>query len=112
MNRFFILGAVALLGILLSVGVVIVQQNIRLRASLAEAAKTVRLQEEARKLADSVLTDQEQKENEIASSRKQLEQQLEEAACIPGPAYVDYLLQLLGDDAEARCSKAATDAAR
>ncbi len=105
MNLFpWIVGAI--IGLLLSIGFVLIKQNISLRQNLAEAAKTVRLQEEVRQLADEAIMSQEQKENEIIKARKQLEKQLEEGACLSGPAHIDFLIRLLDDDAEARCGAA------
>ena len=94
------------IGLLLIAGWGLINQNIRLRQNLAEAAKTVRLQEELRQLTDEVLISQEQKANEIVKARKELEKKLEEGACLSGPAHIDFLVRLLDEDAEARCGTA------
>lgn len=83
--------------------VLLFRQNMALRASLADAANAVRFQESVREAADDVLISQLEKEDEIRSQRKELEEKLDEASCLSGPAYIDALARLLDDDHKKRC---------
>lgn len=93
----------AVLLFFLATCVLLLKQNMALRASLADAANQVRFQEMVREATDSVLTSQLEKENEIRSQRKELEEKLDEAACLSGPAYIDALVELLDEDHKNRC---------
>lgn len=99
--RWCIVSAVLLF--FLATCVLLFKQNMALRASLASAANEVRFQEMVREAADSVLTSQWEKENEIRFQRKELEEKLDEASCLSGPAYIDALVELLDEDHKNRC---------
>lgn len=83
--------------------VILFRQNMALRASLADAANEVRFQEMIREATDSVLTSQLEKENGSRFQRKELEEKLDEASCLSGPAYIDALVELLDEDHKNRC---------
>ncbi len=79
------------------------RQNMALRLELAEAAEQIKLQEHVRQSADTSLSTVREKENELREQRKKLGERLEAAACVSGPAYIDALMELLGEDYKKRC---------
>lgn len=80
------------------------RHNMALRAELSEAAAQIRLQETVRQASDSSLVSVREKENELREQRKKLGEKLEAAACASGSAYIDALMELLGDDGKKRCN--------
>lgn len=74
-----------------------------LRLELAQAAEEIKLQETVRHSADISLDSVREKENELREQRKKLGEKLEAAACVTGSAYIDALMELLGEDCKKRC---------
>ena len=87
------------------------EYNVELKIRMAEAAKEVRIREAERQITDNVLLQQHGDKNDILAARKEIEKRIEEGVCFTGDAHFDHLMQLLDDDAAARCGKPSGNAA-
>ncbi len=82
---------------------ILVRQNMVLMLELAQAAEQIQLQEKVSQSAGESLAAVRERENELREQRKKLGEKLEAAACVSGPAYIDALMELLGEDYKKRC---------
>ena len=94
---------VSAITIITIVGMLLCNQNARLKRELLEASEQIRLQESIQEATLSAIGSTREKENELHEQRKKLAERLESAACTSGPAYIDVLVELLNDDSKARC---------
>ena len=77
--------------------------NVQLRNALASAAEQLRMQEKVSQSAEASISSVKGREDELREERKRLEERLDAASCNTGSAYIDSLMELLGDDHQKRC---------
>ena len=102
---------VGIIGLIGSLFVALVARHIRLEIAAREAAAVISVQQAELAAANNAVKNQQEVEHAIQKARKEREALLEQGACLTGDEHIDYLLRVLGDDAQNRCSTPAGSAA-